>query len=80
MSGPNRPGRQGATTLERVRLVGGDLQGEVMWVETGAPVLDVHIGGQSPGTTRTLHYRRSGAVLRFVGETRTPTLPDARPG
>jgi hypothetical protein len=59
-------------SVERLRLVGGALQGQVMWVEQGAPTLNVHMGGQSPGVTRTLHYRRSGAVLRFVGETHTP--------
>lgn len=58
-------------SLERMRLIGGSLEGQVMWVEQGSPTLNVHIGGQSPGVTKTLHYRRSGAVLRFVGETQT---------
>ncbi|MBI3982043.1 MAG: hypothetical protein HY337_03970 [Gemmatimonadetes bacterium] len=58
-------------SVERMRLVGGVLSGQVLWVEQGAPTMQVHIGGQSPGVTRTLHYRRSGAVLRFVRETRT---------
>lgn len=60
---------------ERVRLVGGELQGQVMWVEPGASTLNVHMGGQAPGITRVLHYRRSGTVLRFVGETTTAPQP-----
>lgn len=58
-------------SLERVRCIGGALTGQVMWVEEGVPTLDVHVGGQRVGATRTLHYRRSGALLRFVGETET---------
>lgn len=58
-------------SLERARFIGGALEGKVMWVKPDVPALDIHIGGQAPGVTRTLHYRRSGAVLRFVGETQT---------
>lgn len=65
-------------SLERARFLGGALAGKVMWVQQGVPTLDVHIGGQRPGVTRTLHYRRSGPVLRFVGETETaPNEDDA---
>ncbi len=56
---------------ERVRFAGGALHGKVLWVETGRVTLDVHIGGQIPGATKTLHYRRSGAMLCFVGESQT---------
>ena len=62
-------------SVERLRLVGGELQGQVVWVEQGSPTLKVHIGRQSPGVTKTLHYRRSGAVLRFVEETETTPAP-----
>jgi hypothetical protein len=58
-----------------MRLVGGALQGQVMWVEPDASALDIHMGGQTPGATRVLHYRRSGAVLRFAGETTTGPAP-----
>jgi len=67
-------------SLDRVRFVGGALQGKVMWVERTCSTLDVHIGGQNPGETKTLHYRRSGAVLHFVSETlMAATEPDAAP-
>lgn len=62
-------------SAERLRLVGGELQGQVVWVEQGSPTLKVRIGGQRPGATKTLHYRRSGAVLRFVEETETAPVP-----
>jgi len=63
-------------SVERVRLIGGALQGQVMWLEPSCATLNVHIGGQSPGATKTLHYRRTGGVLCFVGETETaPTQP-----
>jgi hypothetical protein len=56
-------------TLERMRFADGALQGKVVWVETGRATVSVHISGQLPGMTRTLHYRRSGGtLLRFVGE------------
>jgi hypothetical protein len=58
-------------SLDRVRFVGGALQGKVMWVEPSCTTLDVHIGGQNPGESKTLHYRRSGAVLHYVSETLT---------
>ena len=60
---------------ERMRFVGGELQGRVVWVEQGSPTVAVHMAGQRPGMTRTLHYRRSGAVLRFVEETETAPVP-----
>ncbi len=67
-------------SLDRVRFVGGALQGQVMWVEPKCDTLTVHIGGQSPGVTKTLHYRRSGGVLCFVRETQTaPPSPAAAP-
>lgn len=63
---------------ERVRFVGGALQGQTVWVEPKCAKLDVHIGGQNPGETKTLHYRRSGAMLHYVSETLTaPTEPTA---
>ncbi len=55
-------------SLERVRFAGGALNGKVMWVDGEKATVDVHIGRQSPGVTKTVHYRRSGAMLRFVGE------------
>ncbi|HXV86888.1 MAG TPA: hypothetical protein VD793_09325 [Gemmatimonadales bacterium] len=59
-------------SLVRMRLVGGELQGQALWVEEAARTLNVHLGGQLPGARRTLHYRKSGGVLRFEGETHTP--------
>ena len=63
---------QRTMSLERLRLVGGELQGQVMWLASETPDLDIHMSGLLPGAKRVLHYRRSGAVLRFVGETLTP--------
>ncbi len=58
-------------SIERMRFAGGELQGQVMWVEQSCTTLNVHIGGQVPGVTKTLHYRKSGGMLCFVGESRT---------
>jgi hypothetical protein len=58
-------------TIEQMRLSGGTLNGKVVWVEQACSALNVHIGGQTPGATKTLHYRRDGAMLCFVGETQT---------
>lgn len=63
-------------SVEALRLLGGALQGQIVWVEHGAPTLAVHMGGQRPGVTKTLHYRRSGPVFRFVEE--RETTPAAR--
>lgn len=62
-------------SIEQMRLAGGALHGKVVWVERERATLDVHIAGEIPGATRTLHYRRSGAMLCFVGETATTGLP-----
>jgi len=67
-------------SIEQVRLAGGALNGRVVWVEHARVILDVHVGGQLPGATRTLHYRRSGAMLHFVGESNTASAtPQAAP-
>jgi hypothetical protein len=62
-------------SIEQMRLAGGALHGKVVWVERECTTLDVHVGGQIPGATKTLHYRRSGGMLCFVGETETAPLP-----
>ncbi|OGU00982.1 MAG: hypothetical protein A2W29_08760 [Gemmatimonadetes bacterium RBG_16_66_8] len=62
-------------SLERVRLVGGALEGQVMWVENDRTAVSVHMGGQILGVTKTLHYRRSGGLLRFVEEIQTGPAP-----
>jgi hypothetical protein len=58
-------------SIEQVRMAGGALHGKVVWIERERATLDVHVGGQVPGATRTLHYRRSGGMLCFVGESHT---------
>lgn len=58
-------------SAERMRLAGGALHGKVLWVEQDRTTVDVHIGGQMPGATKTLHYRRSGAMFCFMGESQT---------
>jgi hypothetical protein len=56
------------------------MHGKVVWMEHQRATLDVHVGGQVPGATKTLHYRRSGSLLCYVGESQTPAPgPDADP-
>jgi len=68
-------------SVERMRFSGGRLHGKVVWMEPGQLTLDVHVGGQVPGASRTLHYRKSGALLCYMGESQTaaaaqdPTAP-----
>jgi hypothetical protein len=58
-------------SVERMRFAGGALHGKVVWMEHTHLTLDVHVGGQVPGASKTLHYRRSGALLCYVGESQT---------
>jgi hypothetical protein len=67
-------------TIEQIRLSGGALNGKVVWVEHGCATLSVHIGGQLPGATKTLHYRRSEGMLQFEGETQTVPAPPGNGG
>ena len=64
-------------SIRLLRFVGGPLQGKVVWVENACVTLNVHIGGQLPGATKTLHYRQSEGMLRYVGETATAPAPGA---
>ena len=51
----------------RVRLLGGALNGQVLWVEEGLVSVKVHVGGDRSVPT-TLRYRIVGPVGRFVPE------------
>jgi hypothetical protein len=55
-------------SAERVRLIGGPLSGQAVWVEAGKTSLQVHIAAREDRLTRTLEYRREGLGLLFVGE------------
>jgi hypothetical protein len=68
-------------TIEQIRLAGGVLDGQSVWVEQACQTLNVHMGGQIPGATRTLHYRRTGTTLCFMGESNTeaPPVPGMQP-
>lgn len=57
--------------MERMRFSGGQLHGKVVWMEPSHLTLDVHVGGQVPGASRTLHYRKSGTLLCYMGESQT---------
>lgn len=54
-----------------MRFSGGALHGKVVWLEHSRLTLDVHVGGQAPGASKTLHYRRSGVLLCYMGESQT---------
>lgn len=58
-------------SMERMRFSGGQLHGRVVWMEPSRLTLDVHVGGQVPGASRTLHYRKSGTLLCYMGESQT---------
>jgi hypothetical protein len=58
-------------SIERMRFVGGALHGKVVWMEHTHMTLDVHVSEQVPGASRTLHYRRNGALLCYEGESQT---------
>ena len=51
----------------RVRLLGGALNGQVLWVEQGRTFLDVNIAA-GVGAAKKLHYRIEGETARFVEE------------
>jgi hypothetical protein len=55
-------------SVERMRFEGGALHGKVVWIEHGRATLDVHVGGQVPGAGSILHYRKSGTLLCYLGE------------
>ncbi len=59
-------------TAVRVRLLGGTLNGQVLWVDGERTWLEVHVAG-GVGFKKTLRYRRDGAIARFVLE------PEASP-
>ena len=51
----------------RVRLLGGSLNGQVLWVEKGREFLDVNIAA-GVGAAKRLHYRIEGETAQFVEE------------
>ena len=52
----------------RVRLVGGALNGRVMWVEEGLPWLDVNIAAAGVAPQKKLRYKIEGSVGSFESE------------
>ena len=66
-------------TAVRVRLIGGALSGQVIWVEPDKPSLEVHIA-KGGGVHSTLTYAIDGDTASFVGETDRelgPRVPSA---
>lgn len=59
----------------RVRLLGGALNGHVLWVEQDRPFLEVHVAG-SAGVRNTLRYQIDGSTGQFVSESATGAVPD----
>jgi hypothetical protein len=55
----------------RVRLIGGALNGQVLWVEENRASVDVNVGGGA-GAKKSLRYRIDGAVAVFVAEPLDP--------
>ena len=68
----------------RLRLLGGALSGQVLWVEESCGSVNVKMAGDG-GAPTTLQYRRDGATASFVTESGTAprlgetTLGAARP-
>ena len=54
----------------RVRLLGGALSGQVLWVEDERASLEVHVAGGAGA--KTLRYQRDGAIARFVADEPVP--------
>ena len=52
----------------RVRLMGGPLHGQVLWVDEAKASLNVQVAGKGDAISRTWQYRRDGGLLQFVGE------------
>ena len=69
-------------SAERVRLVGGPLSGQVLWIEAGKTSLQVHVAARGDGFKRTFEYRRDGFGLLFAGEVSpvTPTMEKSAMG
>lgn len=59
----------------RVRLLGGALNGQVLWVEQGRPFLEVHMA--RAGIRNTLRYQIDGSTASFVSDSAAETPPDA---
>jgi hypothetical protein len=53
-------------TQERMRLVGGPLNGRAVWVEHDRMSLNVQVARGGNLGTQTLTYRREGGMLVFV--------------
>ena len=64
--GPSQNAGRSVTAV-RVRLLGGSLNGQVLWVEKGQEFLDVNIA-VVPGTTKRLRYHIDGHVGSLVSE------------
>lgn len=54
----------------RVRLLGGALNGQVMWVDQDQTVLDVHMA-KGTEARNTLRYEIEGATAKFVSASGT---------
>lgn len=63
-------------TAVRVRLLGGALNGQVLWVEQGIPTLDVNVA-TGTGHQKKIRYRIEGHIGSFVPSSDTPTEPGA---
>lgn len=57
----------------RVRLLGGQLNGQVLWVEEGRPILEVNVAGKA-GVSSKLRYKVDGGTAQLVTEPETPPV------
>ena len=63
-------------TAVRVRLLGGVLNGQVVWVEENCAWVDVHVAAGA-GIRKTFRYLREGEIARFETTPEAPTVPPA---
>ena len=54
------------SSAEKMRFIGGPLNGQVVWVEADCTSLNVQIAATGDAIKRTVEYRRDGQTLQFV--------------
>ncbi|HEX9582040.1 MAG TPA: hypothetical protein VF970_13125 [Gemmatimonadales bacterium] len=52
----------------RLRLIGGPLSGQVVWLDEGRVGVTVQVAPNGGSPKRSLEYRRDGQALAFVRE------------
>jgi hypothetical protein len=64
-------------SVVRVRVLGGALNGHVLWVEEGRPSLDVNVAAGA-GVSKKLRYRIDGETAVFVEEFAGAVSPEPK--